>query len=144
MSDSPRVSRTVGPPRDAGAPGVARRPDASDAVPGHVIGIDVGSQSVDLLTYRHPTADAHALTAAVVAASSGPVIAAGSVVGAAQIGTLAAAGAWGFTIGGAIFEGRLPGGPDVAAQVRTCSPSRPAREAGAGTAPTSTSRMAPD
>ena len=32
--------------------------------------------------------------------------------------TLARAGAWGFTIGGAIFEGRLPGGPDVAAQVR--------------------------
>ena len=73
---------------------------------------------VDLLTYRHPSADAHALTAAVVAASAGPVIAAGSVVDAAQIATLAAAGAWGFTIGGAVFEGRLPGGPDVAAQVR--------------------------
>jgi hypothetical protein len=73
---------------------------------------------VDLLAYRHATADVHALTAAVVAASSGPVIAAGSVVDAAQIRTLAAAGAWGFTIGGAIFEGRLPGGPDVAAQVR--------------------------
>ena len=73
---------------------------------------------VDLLTYRHPTADAHALTAAVVKASSGPVIAAGSVVTAAQITTLASAGALGFTIGGAIFEGRLPGGPDVASQVR--------------------------
>jgi uncharacterized protein related to proFAR isomerase len=78
-----------------------------------------GVHGVDLLAYRHPTADVHALTAAVVAASAGPVIAAGSVVEAAQIETLAAAGAWGFTIGGAIFEGRLPGGPDVAAQVRT-------------------------
>ena len=78
-----------------------------------------GVHGVDLLAYRHPTADAHALTAAVVAASSGPVIAAGSVVDAAQIATLAAAGAWGFTIGGAVFEGRLPGAPDVAAQVRT-------------------------
>ena len=77
-----------------------------------------GVHGVDLLAYRHPTADVHALTAAVVAASAGPVIAAGSVVEAAQIETLAAAGAWGFTIGGAIFEGRLPGGPDVAAQVR--------------------------
>ena len=65
-----------------------------------------------------PTADAHDLTAAVVAASAGPEIAAGSVVDDAQVTTLAAAGAWGFTIGGAIFEGRLPGGPDVAAQVR--------------------------
>ena len=77
-----------------------------------------GVHGVDLLAYRHPTADVHTLTAAVVAASAGPVIAAGSVVEAAQIETLAAAGAWGFTIGGAIFEGRLPGGPDVAAQVR--------------------------
>jgi hypothetical protein len=77
-----------------------------------------GVHGVDLLAYRHPTADVHALTAAVVAASAGPVIAAGSVVEAAQIETLAAAGAWGFTIGGAIFEGRLPGGPDIAAQVR--------------------------
>ncbi|HEX6657340.1 MAG TPA: hypothetical protein VF065_04615 [Ilumatobacter sp.] len=56
--------------------------------------------------------------AAVVKASAGPVIAAGSVVDAMQITTLASAGAWAFTIGGAIFEGRLPGGPDVAAQVR--------------------------
>lgn len=77
-----------------------------------------GVHGVDLLAYRHPTADVGALTAAVVAASAGPVIAAGSVVEASQITTLAAAGAWGFTIGGAIFEGRLPGGPDVAAQVR--------------------------
>ena len=77
-----------------------------------------GVHGVDLLAYRHATADVRALTAAVVAASAGPVIAAGSVVDAAQIATLAAAGAWGFTIGGAIFEGRLPGGPDVAAQVR--------------------------
>ena len=77
-----------------------------------------GVHGVDLLAYRHPTADAGALTAAVVAASAGPVIAAGSVVDTAQIDTLAAAGAWGFTIGGAIFEGRLPGGPDIAAQVR--------------------------
>jgi hypothetical protein len=77
-----------------------------------------GVHGVDLLAYRHPTADVHALTTAVVAASAGPVIAAGSVVDTTQITTLAHAGAWGFTIGGAIFEGRLPGGPDIAAQVR--------------------------
>ena len=77
-----------------------------------------GVHGVDLLAYRHPTADAHTLTAAVVTASTGPVIAAGSVIDTTQITTLADAGAWGFTIGGAIFEGRLPGGPDIAAQVR--------------------------
>ncbi|HLQ56713.1 MAG TPA: hypothetical protein VK162_20880, partial [Streptosporangiaceae bacterium] len=77
-----------------------------------------GVSGLDLLTYRHPTADAAELTRAVVEAASGPVIAAGSVASVAQIRTLEAAGAWGFTIGGAIFEGRLPGGPSVAGQVR--------------------------
>jgi hypothetical protein len=77
-----------------------------------------GVHGVDLLAYRHAGVDVEALTRAVVRASAGPVIAAGSVTGAAQIEALARAGAWGFTIGGAIFEGRLPGGPDVAAQVR--------------------------
>jgi hypothetical protein len=77
-----------------------------------------GVHGLDLLTYRHATADPGELTRAVVDASPGPVIAAGSVVEPAQITTLAAAGAWGFTIGGAVFEGRLPGAPDVPAQVR--------------------------
>ncbi|MEN3357189.1 MAG: hypothetical protein V7637_1171 [Mycobacteriales bacterium] len=77
-----------------------------------------GVVGVDLLAYRHATADAETLTRAVVEATDGTVIAAGSVTGAGQIEALARAGAWGFTIGGAIFEGLLPGGPDVAAQVR--------------------------
>jgi uncharacterized protein related to proFAR isomerase len=72
---------------------------------------------LDLLAYRHETADAAELTRAVVQAASGPVIAAGSVASTAQITALDQAGAWGFTIGGAIFEGRLPGGPSVAGQV---------------------------
>ena len=42
---------------------------------------------------------------------------AGSIVTAEQIRLVASAGAWGFTIGGAIFEGRLPGAPDLAAQI---------------------------
>jgi hypothetical protein len=74
---------------------------------------------VDLLAYRHPSADVEQLTRAVVGACAGPVIAAGSVVGFDQIELLAAAGAWGFTIGSAIFEGKLPGGPSVAAQVES-------------------------
>jgi len=77
-----------------------------------------GVAGVDLLAYRHASADVEELTRAVVEATDGTVIAAGSVTGAGQIEALARAGAWGFTIGGAIFEGRLPGGPDVAAQVR--------------------------
>ena len=76
-----------------------------------------GVFGLDLLAYRHPTADAAALTRAVVAAASGPVIAAGSVASVGQIAALDDAGAWGFTIGGAIFEGRLPGGPSIAGQI---------------------------
>lgn len=82
-----------------------------------ITGLD-GVYGLDLLAYRHPTADAAALTKAVVQASAGPVIAAGSVASLEQIAALDAAGAWGFTIGGAIFEGRLPGGPAVAGQIR--------------------------
>jgi hypothetical protein len=78
-----------------------------------------GVSGVDLLAYRHATVDPLELTAAVVKASKGPVIAAGSVVSEAQIRGLAEAGAWGFTIGGAIFDQILPGEKDVVSQVRT-------------------------
>jgi hypothetical protein len=77
-----------------------------------------GVFGLDLLAYRHASADIEELTRAVVTASAGPVIAAGSVVRDEQIATLAHAGAWGFTIGSAIFDGQFPGAPDVAAQVR--------------------------
>jgi uncharacterized protein related to proFAR isomerase len=77
-----------------------------------------GVDGLDLLAYRHATVDVEDLTRAVVQASAGPVIAAGSVTSFEQIEALSRAGAWGFTIGGAIFEGKFPGAPDVAAQVR--------------------------
>jgi hypothetical protein len=76
-----------------------------------------GIHGVDLLAYRHVAADPLALTRAVVDATSGPVIVAGSIATLEQIEQLDRAGAWGFTIGGAIFEGRLPGGPSVRGQI---------------------------
>jgi hypothetical protein len=78
-----------------------------------------GVHGVDLLTYRHAEADPEKLTHAVVAACDGPVIAAGAVVTRDQINLLNRAGAWGFTIGSAIFNGQLPGAPSVPAQVQT-------------------------
>ncbi|MER6434113.1 hypothetical protein ABT272_41500 [Streptomyces sp900105245] len=78
-----------------------------------------GVSGVDLLAYRHSGVDPLELTRAVAAAIDAPVIAAGSVVSEEQIHGLATAGAWGFTIGGAIFDGALPGDRDVVAQVRT-------------------------
>jgi uncharacterized protein related to proFAR isomerase len=77
-----------------------------------------GVFGLDLLAYRHQSANIEELTRAVVLASLGPVIAAGSVVNDEQIAMLASAGAWGFTIGSAIFDGLFPGAPDVTAQVR--------------------------
>jgi hypothetical protein len=76
-----------------------------------------GVSGLDLLVYRHPTADPSELTRAVVDAVTGPVIAAGSVHSEDQIRLLARAGAWGFTIGSAIFEGRFLGGPAIRPQV---------------------------
>ena len=76
-----------------------------------------GVHGVDLLAYRHATADVGALTRAVADAVEGPVIAAGSVATIEQIGVLEEAGAWGFTIGSAIFDGVFPGAPSVPAQI---------------------------
>lgn len=78
-----------------------------------------GVTGVDLLAYRHGGVDPLELTSAVVQAVEGPVITAGSVTTEQQIDGLARAGAWGFTIGGAIFDGALPGAKDVVSQVRT-------------------------
>jgi hypothetical protein len=77
-----------------------------------------GIDGLDLLAYRHVSADPVSLVRAVVAAASGPVIVAGSVASLGQIRDIAAAGAWGFTIGGAIFEALLPGSQDIADQVK--------------------------
>jgi hypothetical protein len=82
------------------------------------LGATEGVHGLDLLAYRHETLDPLELTRGVVGAIDGPVIVAGSVATMAQIEGLRAAGAWGFTIGGAIFEGRLPG-DTVARQVES-------------------------
>jgi phosphoribosylformimino-5-aminoimidazole carboxamide ribonucleotide (ProFAR) isomerase len=71
---------------------------------------------LDLLAYRW-SGDVPALVRAVVGAASGPIIAAGSVDSAERIQALTDAGAWAFTIGGAIFDQKLPAGPSVREQV---------------------------
>lgn len=73
---------------------------------------------LDLLAYRHPTADIGALIREVVRRSSGPVIVAGSIASIDRVLAVSAAGAWGYTIGSAIFDGLLPGAPSIADQVR--------------------------
>lgn len=77
-----------------------------------------GVHGLDLLAYRYD-GEVEALTAAVNERATGPVIAAGSVDSLERIAALARIGVWGFTIGGAIFDGRFAGAPSVAAQVET-------------------------
>jgi hypothetical protein len=73
---------------------------------------------LDLLAYRHPSADHEQLIREVVRRSSGPVIVAGSIATIERVLAVSDAGAWGFTIGSAIFDGLLPGAPSVVDQVR--------------------------
>jgi len=76
-----------------------------------------GVHGLDLLAYRH-AGDVPALMAAVVAASRGPVVVAGSIDSDERIEVARASGAWGFTVGGAVFDRCwLPGG-SCAEQVR--------------------------
>jgi len=75
-----------------------------------------GVHGLDLLAYRH-AGDVPAIIRGVVEASSGPVVVAGSIDSAERIDAVTALGAWGFTIGGAVFEGVLPAGPSVREQV---------------------------
>ena len=100
-----------------GHPSVLQGAPAEIAAHAGALTAQSGVHGVDLLAYRHPDTDPVALTRQVVDEVSGPVIVAGSIVGADQIRAVADAGAWGFTIGGAIFEERLPGAPSVREQV---------------------------
>lgn len=75
-----------------------------------------GVDGLDLLAYRH-AGDVPSIIRGVVAASAGPVVVAGSINSAERIASVTELGAWGFTIGGAVFEGVLPAGPSVREQV---------------------------
>lgn len=75
-----------------------------------------GVDGLDLLAYRHVD-PVEPIIDAVVRAASGPVVVAGSIDSAERIEAVTRLGAWGFTIGGAIFERVLPAGPDLVDQV---------------------------
>lgn len=87
-----------------------------------------GVDGLDLLAYRW-SGDVPSLVRSVVDSSSGPVVAAGSVDSAERIEALARAGAWAFTIGGAIFDRRLPAGDSIREQVE-CALAMSAAAAG--------------
>jgi hypothetical protein len=82
------------------------------------LGATAGVDGLDLLAYRYD-GDVEALVRGVIAATSVPVIAAGSISTVDQIRRLAALGVWGFTVGTAIFERRFaPDDSSLQAQVK--------------------------
>lgn len=76
-----------------------------------------GVGGLDLLAYRH-SGDVPALMAAVVAAASRPVVVAGSIDSDERIDAVRASGAWGFTVGGAVFDRAFVPGASVTDQVQ--------------------------
>lgn len=88
-----------------------------------------GVHGLDLLAYRYE-GDVEHLVGQVLAAASGPVIAAGSVDSIERIEALNRLGVWAFTVGGAVFEHRFPAGASVREQVACVLEA-----AGAGAAP---------
>lgn len=62
-----------------------------------------GVQGMDLLSYRY-TGDAPALLREVVAATSVPLVSAGSIDSYRRLAEVKETGAWGFTIGSALFD----------------------------------------
>lgn len=85
---------------------------AADARRVHELGVD----GINLLAYRYD-GDVDALVAAVVGATSLPVIAAGSVDSTERIRTLAELGTWGFTVGTAALDGVFVPGEPLAGQL---------------------------
>jgi hypothetical protein len=75
-----------------------------------------GVWGLDLLAYRHAE-PVEPIIDAVVRASAGPVVIAGSIDSAERIEAVTRLGAWGFTIGGAVFERALPAGSTLSEQV---------------------------
>jgi hypothetical protein len=139
--DALAILDTIGPP---GTPGRPRYCPFPGRVVGHPSILEgtleeiagsardltarAGVDGLDLLAYRWQ-GNVPALVRAVVDAASGPIVAAGSVDSAERIDALARAGAWAFTIGGAIFDRRLPAGDSIREQVE-CALAMSAAAAG--------------
>jgi hypothetical protein len=76
-----------------------------------------GVQGLDLLTYRYQ-GDAPLLLKKVVDAVSIPIVSAGSIASIQRISEVKNTGAWGFTIGSALFDKKFSPGGSFAENIR--------------------------
>jgi 4-hydroxythreonine-4-phosphate dehydrogenase len=104
------------PGRVVGHPSILEGSTDEIAESGRQLTAQRGVHGLDLLAYRF-AGDVPQLMGAVVAASFGPVVVAGSVDSDARIGAVQRSGAWAFTVGSAVFDHTFPTGPSAAAQV---------------------------
>ena len=79
-----------------------------------------GVEGMDLLAYRY-VGDAPQLLKEVVAATQVPIVSAGSIASYQRIAEVWEAGSWGFTIGGAFFEGKFVPNGDFTENVKAVS-----------------------
>jgi tryptophan synthase alpha subunit len=80
-----------------------------------------GVQGMDLLTYRY-IGDAPRLLREVVKATTVPIVSAGSIESYKRLAEVWQAGAWGFTIGSALFDKKfVPGGSFLENAVAVCN-----------------------
>jgi hypothetical protein len=75
-----------------------------------------GVDGLDLLAFRHD-GDVPGLIEKVVATARGPVVVAGSIDSAERIHTVSRSGAWGFTVGGAVFDQAFVRGGSLRVQI---------------------------
>ena len=75
-----------------------------------------GVGGLDLLAYRHD-GEVPDLIGKVVAASKRPVVVAGSIDRPERIQTVSRSGAWGFTVGGAVFDRSFSPGGSLRSQI---------------------------
>lgn len=76
-----------------------------------------GVTGLDLLAYRNKSVDVPSLIDAVIKASAGPIVVAGSIDSAEQVELVTSLGAWAFTIGGAVFDRALVPGGSIREQI---------------------------
>jgi hypothetical protein len=104
------------PGRIVGHPSVLEGTIAEIAASAASLTAHPGVDGLDLLAYRHID-PVEPIIDAVVRATVKPIVVAGSIDSAERIAAVTSLGAWGFTIGGAVFEFVLPADASVRAQV---------------------------
>lgn len=84
---------------------------------------------INLLAFRHTTLNGMDVLRGVLAEVSLPVIVAGSIDSVARVHEVSESGAWAFTIGGGVLDGRIQPGASLRSQIETVLSATTAEQA---------------